>query len=172
MQLFLKTSPAQEPVTVEEVRIHLRLSREEDDDFLRSLIGAARCYVECTTGRALIKQKWGMHIKPPYPKVSPLVKCGGENLEVELPYPPLLEVESVKIDGKDLSFKVEGNKVIPVPFSRNKEISISYWAGYGETSSSLPPDLKHAVLIATRFFYDHQTPHLPTLRPYKVLHLI
>ncbi len=172
MQLFIKTSPVQEPLTLEEVKVYLRLSADQEEDYLRSLIASARAYVENATGRALLKQKWLMQIKPPYPCHSPLIKGSGKNLEIELPYSPLLEVESVKSNGKEVYFTVEENKALLPSSLWNKEISVTYWAGYGETSASLPPDLKMAVLMATRFFYDHQIVDLPLLEPFKVLRVV
>ncbi|MBA3814630.1 MAG: phage head-tail connector protein [Alphaproteobacteria bacterium] len=80
MELFLKTPSVQEPVTIDEVRSYLRLSSEQEDDTLPTLISAARAHVESITGRALLKQEWQVNLKPPYPHFSPLVrmmkKCG------------------------------------------------------------------------------------------------
>ena len=172
MQLFLKTPPFQEPLRLEEVKAYLRLSFDQEEDFLRTLIAAARAYVEGITGRSLLKQAWELQIRPPYPPSSPLVKCVEKSIEIELPHPPLLEVEAVKLGKKDIPFGIEENKVILSSSFWNKEIFITYWAGYGETAASLPPDLKMAVLMATRFFYDNQEANLPMLRPYKVHRLI
>ena len=172
MQLFLKIPPAQEPVTLEEIKTYLKLSSEQEDDYIRSLIASARAYVEGVTNRALLKQKWLMRMKPPYPRSSPLITYKTENLEIDLPHPPLLEVESVKVREENVPFHVEENKILLSPSLWNKEIVITYWAGYGETQASLPPDLKMAVLMATRFFYDNQKVDLPILNPFKVFHVI
>ncbi|OJW50567.1 MAG: hypothetical protein BGO67_05695 [Alphaproteobacteria bacterium 41-28] len=171
MQLFLKTPPIQEPLTLEEVKTYLRVSSDQEEEYLSSLITSARAYVENVTGRALLKQQWLMQIKPPYPRASPLIKCERENLEIDLPYPPLLEVESVKTGMQEIPFMIEENKALLPSSFWNKEITMTYWAGYGQTPDSLPPDLKLAVLMATRFFYDHQKVDLPLLRPFKVFRI-
>ncbi len=171
MQLFLKTPPDQEPLTLEEIKAYLKLSSEQENDYIPILIASARAYVESVTNRALLKQKWLMLIKPPYPRSSPLIKCEMENLEIDLPRPPLLEVESVKMGKESVPFHVEENKVLLPSSLWNKEIAVTYWAGYGETQASLPPDLKMAVLMATRFFYDHQKVDLPILKSFKVFHV-
>ncbi len=77
----------------------------------------------------------------------------------------------VKESAKTIAYEVEENRVLLSSLFWDKEISIIYWAGYGETAASLPPDLKMAVLMATRFFYDNQKVDLPLLGPYKVFHL-
>jgi hypothetical protein len=171
MQLFLKTPPIQEILTLEEVKTYLRISSDQEDDFLKIIMRAARAHVESLTGRALLKQQWVLGIKPPYPEGSPLVKREGKRLEISLPWPPLLEVEEVKMDGKTIAHEVEENRVLLSSLFWDKEISIIYWAGYGETADVLPPDLKMAVLMATRFFYDNQKGDLPILGPYRVFHL-
>jgi hypothetical protein len=171
MQLFLKTSAVQEPLTLEEVKTYLRISSNQEDDFLKMIMRAARAHVESLTGRALLKQQWVLGIKPPYPECSPLVKREGRRLEIELPQPPLLEMEEVKMDGKTIPYEIEENRVLLSSLFWDKEISISYWAGYGEAADTLPPDLKMAALMATRFMYDNQKVDLPLLQPYRVLRL-
>jgi len=173
MQLTLKTPPTEEPVSVEEVKSYLKLPYENNDEaYLRQLISTARIYVEKATGRALLKQKWGLSIKPPFPTTSPLVKREEERLKIILPYPPLIEVESVKSKDTDIYFKIEENKILLHSFLWNKEISISYWAGYGSTDATLPADLKMAVLITARCLYDYQHPDVPLLNPFKVYRVL
>ena len=67
---ILKTS-SQEPVTLEEVKAYLRISSEQEDGLLKTLISSARSYVEGATGRALLKQGWVLHLTPPYPPFPP-----------------------------------------------------------------------------------------------------
>ncbi len=172
MQLFLKVPPAEEPLSLTEVKTYLRITSDLEDSYIRDLIASARAYVEGVTGRALLKQKWLMHLKPPYPRASPLVKWAGKDLEIVIPHPPLLEVESAMIDEKEFPYKVRENKIFLSASFMEKDISITYWAGYGPTQDSLPPDLKMAVLMATRAFYDHHTMDLALLHPYKVHRLI
>lgn len=172
MKLFLKVPPSQEPLTREEVRVYLRLSENQEEDFLNFLISSSRTYVERLTGRSLLKQKWVLEISPPYPPSSPLVKVEEKSIEIHLPHPPLLDVEAVKMKGQDIPFIVKESKVLLSSSFWNKEISIAFWAGYGETAASLPSDLKMAVLMATRCFYDQQKGDFSLLTPYKVHHLI
>lgn len=52
------TPPNQEPVTVSEIKTHLRLSGDEEDLYLQSLIMEARQEIEDLTGLAFITQEW------------------------------------------------------------------------------------------------------------------
>lgn len=168
MQLFLKTPPIQEPLSLEEVKAYLHVSSDQEDDTMRLLIASARAHVESVTGRSLLKQKWMMQLTPPYPRTSPLVKWAGKELEILLPRPPLLEIESVMIEGEEIPFKMKESKISFSSAVMERDLSVTYWAGYGEIPSALPPDLRMATLMATRFLYDQHKVELPLLHPYKV----
>ena len=58
MTLLRTGEPAAEPVTVAEVKSHLRLQHASEDDLIAGLIRAAREEVERATGMALIDQTW------------------------------------------------------------------------------------------------------------------
>ena len=172
MHLFLKIPPTEEPLTLQEVEDYLKLPSNQDEAFVKTLIAAARSYIENVTGRALLKQKWELHITPPYPPSSPLVKRRGKELEIELPRPPLLHVEAVKAAQKEVSFTIKDGKVCLPSSFWDQELVLTYWAGYGDTALSLPPALKMASLMAARFIYDNQTGELALLAPFKVHRLI
>ncbi len=52
----LITAPSTEPVTVAEIKAHLRVTNSADDTYLGTLLAAAREYAEQQTGRALADQ--------------------------------------------------------------------------------------------------------------------
>lgn len=54
----LTTAPATEPVTIAELKTHLRISGSSEDEYLSTLISEARQEIEDATGLALIKQVW------------------------------------------------------------------------------------------------------------------
>jgi hypothetical protein len=172
MQLNLQIPPQEEPLTYDEVTTYLKLPENRDRQAIHLLISSARDYVEQLTGRVLIKQKWQLQLKPLFPPTSPLIQCGWHRLEIRLPRPPLIEVESVKWKGKEIPFLVERDKVCLPPLYWDQDISITFWAGYGEKPESLPPSLKMGVLMATQLFYDHQDIDLSILNPFKVHRLI
>lgn len=170
MHLFLKIPPVEEPLHIQEVEDYLKIPSNQDEAFVKAIIATARAYVENVTGRALLKQQWELRITPPYPPSSPLVKRRGKELEIKLPRPPLINVETVEAANKKAPFTLKDGKVrLPSSFW-DQELVLIYWAGYGNTA--LPPDLKMAVLMATRLIYDNHTGELPLLTPFKVHRLI
>ncbi len=78
----------------------------------------------------------------------------------------------MKSQGAALPFTIEENKVILPPTYWDKNISLLYWAGYGEECAALPPTLRHAILMVLRAFYDHQQVDLSLLSPFKVHHFL
>lgn len=172
MNINLKAPPKHEPVSVEETKAYLRLSSEAEEGMIKSLISASRAYVENTTGRALLKQGWLLQLTPPYPHSFPLVATSRGELTLTLPFPPLLEVVSFRSRGKGVPYILETDFLkLPSTFY-GEPLSISFWAGYGGTPECLPPDLKLAVLMGTRFLYEGETIKLPMLTPYKVLRIV
>lgn len=67
--MLITVTPATvEPVTLEEVKEHLRLDHDEDDGLIGTLITGARQYVELYTGRALAAAtyRWAAESGSPY----------------------------------------------------------------------------------------------------------
>ena len=58
----LLQAPAVEPVSLVEMKAHLRVEVVEDDDLIGALSAAAREHVEELTGRRLITQKWRLYL--------------------------------------------------------------------------------------------------------------
>ena len=58
MPLQLVTRPAEEPVSLQEAKLHLRVDFDEDDALILALISAARQAAETITGRQLITARW------------------------------------------------------------------------------------------------------------------
>lgn len=52
----LTTPPAEEPITISELKAHLRITSDEEDTELAGYIASAREYYEGQTGRALVTQ--------------------------------------------------------------------------------------------------------------------
>ena len=79
------TPVATEPITLAEVRQHLRLPEDEaEDGLLMSLITTARAYCENYTRRALAEQTLEIYLDK-FPGIDPIV----------LPCPPLQSVTEI-----------------------------------------------------------------------------
>lgn len=161
--LTLVTAPATEPLTVAQVADHLRLDQGNEDDYLESLISAARELVESETNRALITQTWEISWNswPRFP--------------IELPKSPLVSVTSVKYlddTGTETTWSASNYRVkafagprplpgrvslaygitLPTNQSVSDSIVIRYVAGYG-AATSVPKAIKQAILLVIGEMY-------------------
>ena len=62
MTVSLIAPPVLEPVSLDEVKAHLRLTGSDDDDYLAAMIAAARIHVESATRRLLIEAGYDYHM--------------------------------------------------------------------------------------------------------------
>ncbi len=166
----LKTAPASEPLSLEEAKLHLRLSTDAtaEDDLVASLIVAAREHVETYTNRALITQTW-------YWK-SHGFPCG----DIIIPRPPLVSITSISyVDSNGASqtwaagstgyqlikpagpkaqyARVQPSYLIPYPQARSQPeaVTIEYVCGYGD-ATAVPDSIKSAMRLLIGHWYENR----------------
>ena len=148
---YIATSPETEPLTLDDVKMHLRTlpgNDAEDTSIIMPLITAAREYCENITGRALATQ-----IIKAYPdEFKPVIR---------LPHPPIISVESVKYTDENGTKTMDTNEYvvddeniafinIPTYKSRSLDpIEITYTAGY----EVLPSSVRQAMLLLIGHWY-------------------
>jgi len=86
MSLLVVTQPIAEPVTVEEVKLRLRLSTTDDDALIASHITTAREFAESVTGWSLAAKDYA-DVRDGFPYQSE---------HIWLPRPPLVSVTAIK----------------------------------------------------------------------------
>ena len=164
MQLKTITAVSTEPVTLSEVKAHLRVDSILDDTLITSLITVAREYIENFTKRALATQ------------TLELILDSFPNAEyIDLPLSPLQSVTSVKYkdsSGNETTLGSSGyivntdflpGKIIlaygcswptftPYPTGA---IRIKYVAGH-ETNNPVPISIKQAMLLLIGHLYENR----------------
>lgn len=119
MALNLVKGPVDEPVSVAEAKLHLRIEQDahEEDDLILALIRAAREYAETFTHRVFLKQQWQLTMDY-FPSGNPFSTIDSRPIDgnyellyrsrivdskdlepkdfIRLPRPNLISVESVK----------------------------------------------------------------------------
>lgn len=166
--LHLITPATDDVVSLELAKKHLRITTNDKDDLVRALIDSAVAQIEGWLGLALRPQTWELRTDYfPY--------WGEEgHYGLELPYPPLISVDSVVYDdedGEEVAL-VEGtgyrvfnlgyrskSYIAPVynsswPSALRGDINsvrVRFTAGFRLTApDSLPAPIKQAVLLAVR----------------------
>ena len=169
MNLVLKTPPAVEPISLVELKKHLRLDIEdtnEDIDLTAYLI-AAREYCEDYQNRAYITQTWERSFDY-WPRSV-----------IELPKGSLQKVDLVSykdsngtivelIEMVDYVFSARGilGRITPAygktwpsftPFPLDA-IVIEFTCGYGDSATNIPAKTIQAMKMLTSHWYEHRTP--------------
>ncbi len=159
MTLFRTVEPAAEPVTLAEVKAHLRLSHASEDTLLAGLIRAAREDVERTTGLALIEQSWRLVLdrwprdgtvalmRHPVREILSVTAYGSEG-EGALVNPATYQADTLSRPAR-LHF-VER----PEPLRTLNGIEIDFTAGFGEAGTDVPDLLKRAILLLVAHWYE------------------
>lgn len=190
--LTRQTAPAVEPVTLSEAKAHLRVDTSDDDTYIGTLITSAREWVEQYLDRSLVNTQWIMRFdRFPDSGIEP----------VELPRPPM--VTSGTATAVTVTFTQEAGPtstystaeyrvdrlatpgtILPIYGSTwtphrqdDNAISVTWWAGYGATGSSVPAAIRHAMLMLIGHWYENRqaavsTGAVPQDVPYGVASLL
>jgi uncharacterized phiE125 gp8 family phage protein len=154
--------PAVEPVSVPEMRAHLRLDDVCEDELIAALVTAARLLVEASSRRILVEQRWRMRLDR-----WPVRRL------VMLPLSPLIAVERIRVwDGTGVAAdlaadlyeadaagdppRVQVSALAPEPGRASGGIEIELRAGYGGTAQDVPPPLRLAIRMLVARWFEHR----------------
>lgn len=184
MSWSVTTPPSEEPVTLIEAKLHLRVDVTDDDALITSLIQAAREYVEAACQRALMPQTWTERLTafpgtPAYPNIpgTPYGYLRVPSLAQQtilLSGGKVRAVDSVKyVDDTgtlqtldpaayDADLTSEPAQVAPAygtswPATREQPgaVQVQYQVGYAD-ANSIPAALKAAVLLVLADLYANR----------------
>ena len=172
MRITTTTAPTVEPVTLTEVKKHLRLATTDaeaaayttEDDLLDRLITTARIMTEQQTGRKLITQTLEYYLDE-WP----------DGDEIVLPYPPLQSATVTyrleddddydnTLSTIDVDIVSQPGRVILQPGESwpsgalypDKPIKIEFVCGYGDEAADVPENLKSAMLLKISDLYENR----------------
>jgi uncharacterized phiE125 gp8 family phage protein len=163
MNLLVYTAPATEPVTVAELKTHLRLDHAADDTWLGVAIQAAREAIEARCRRALVSRTYDGFIDA-FPGAD----------WIEIPMPPVASITSVKyydeggtqqtlastvylLDQTSLPARLylAPDQQWPSLQDRRNAIAVRFVAGYG-AAAAVPAALRLACLMLAADLYEHR----------------
>jgi uncharacterized phiE125 gp8 family phage protein len=171
----LVTPPVEEPLTVDEVKLHLRIEEdvEDEDGLVDALIKAARVHVENETGRALLTQTWRYTLDDRFPYQRGYY--GFRDAPFVLIPSPVQSVSYVKyyntggilttLPTSDYYVDIAsdpGRIVVPYGltwpgtlYPRPAAVEVEYIAGYANPSL-IPPTLKAAMKLIIGHLYENR----------------
>lgn len=160
MALIESTAPSIEPLTVAELKAHLRLTFSDDDAYLAMIIKVARRSIEQQTNRAFINRSFVLYLN----------EWRGRNLI--LPIAPVQSVTHVKYYDADATlqtlstdvYEVDAlstpsrvvlayNQSWPTLDTRINAIQVTFIAGYGTTAATVPEELRQAIMLLASHYY-------------------
>lgn len=169
MGLTLINAPAAEPLTLQQVKAHLRVEHADDDSVIEPLIAAARQHVDGRAGilgRALLTQQWDWTLDR-----FPLSR----DMALLLPLPPLQSVDQVSyIDTAGVlqvwdpaEYRVDtahqSGRLAPAfgfdwPQTQGvlAAVTIRFTAGYGANPDDVPEPIRWALLLMIGHWYTRR----------------
>jgi len=163
MGLTLVTDITSDPVSLDEVKDHLRLDIDEDDAYVSGCISAARQWVEGQTKRSLMPATYDYKIDYGWPWAR-------GDYRIELPLSPVTAVSSVKyIDDQGAEQTLASSQytavlrkyhsfIVPaynvaLPVIRNVPEAITVRFTVGD-ADEIPQPLHRAVMVLAGAFYE------------------
>jgi uncharacterized phiE125 gp8 family phage protein len=114
---YVSTLPYAEPVSLDEMKLHLRVDGTDEDALIRGLIQAAREYCENFQNRAYVTQTITLKLDC-FPSTTS---------SIQLPRPPLCKVDSVTyIDLNGVTQTFDSSKYVVNDISEPGEIYLGY----------------------------------------------
>jgi uncharacterized phiE125 gp8 family phage protein len=170
MALTRVIAPTDEPLTLDEVREHLRIVGTDQDNYLARLIAAARSRAERITKRALITQTWRVTLdefpewfdipKAPLQSVLTINYLDGDGATVALydSSSPQVGIADFVIDTQSDPARVLLAYGItwPAPVVQANAVSLTFEAGYGDHAEDVPEDLRLAMLLMIGHWFEHR----------------
>jgi uncharacterized phiE125 gp8 family phage protein len=147
-----------EPISVAELKIHLRLDHTDEDSALASLITTARQQIETALGIALINQNWTWtfdhwpgraSIELPISPVQSIVDFVVAQQDGPLVVPPSAYI----LDGQTIAARLITKTGWPRPAIPAQGIEIKFVAGFGPAATDIPATIRHAVLLLAASWY-------------------
>lgn len=160
--LSLYTAPAAEPVTLEEVRIYLRIDSTEEEALLAALIVAARNAAETITRRALITQTWDYCLDAfpiwtlaipmaPLQSITSIKYVDDSGVEQTLA-PADYRVDSVSAPAR---IQPAYGKEWPTPREVSNAVTVRFVAGHG-TAAQVPECIKTWIKMRVASLYEQR----------------
>lgn len=187
MPLELITPPAVEPVSLDEVKAHLKVDGTDDDALIGALITAARAQAEWHTHRAFVTQDW-IYWRDELPDhgvvkipLAPLQSLSSITLYPRDGTTQVLDAASYQVDavGAPPRIALAPSLIAATDLRIVNGFAAAFTAGYGDTADDVPEAMRRALLQMVGHLYEHRgddsepAPQsaLALLAPYRMLNL-
>ena len=162
MYLERITAPAIEPVSMQEMKQHLRLDFDEEDSLLAGMILAARRHLEKQLSLGFISARWRYRAEN-----TPQYRAA-----LNVPLFPLASVQQVRFyleDGTTALADLANMQIrsalrpatitdiaLPLSLQPSYGVEIEFTAGYGDLAEDVPEQMRLAIKLLTAHFYENR----------------
>lgn len=162
----LVAGPAADPVTLAELKQHVRVDHDDDDAHLRICLAAAVARVDGWSGilrRGLVTQTWSESFRYFYGRRIWLRLAPVQSIASVI-YFDLDGVERT-VDAADYRLQVRNGEGYleldddaswPSVDARDDAVTITYVVGYGDAASDVPAPIRSAILITAADLYEQR----------------
>ena len=178
MPIQLVTPPTEEPVSLLEAKLHLRVDFDEDDMLIASLITAARQAAETLTGRQFTTARW-KQVLDCFPGPSLMGVPAGQTftlpghaiLLAKAPVQSVVSIDYLDMGSVNqimpaLTYTVDAaceparitpvfGQIWPICLPQIGAVSVTFDAGYG-TASQVPEGIKSWIKLRVGSLYAHR----------------
>lgn len=162
MNPVILAGPAVEPVSLADMKAHLRLETDDENALVADLTASARVLVERRTRLLLISQSWRLTLDR-----------WGETRRVPLPFGPVLAVTAVRVrpasgppaaldpalyrlDGSRDPTRLVVDATAPEPGVAAAGLEIDATCGFGTDPASVPAPLRLAIRRLAAFWFERR----------------
>ena len=167
--LQLVTGPTQEPLTLEQAKLHARIDTDDDDKLIMPIITAARQWIEGQTRRALVTQTWDYEIDYGWPytqsgiptivipknPVQSITSITYQDNAGTSPQPTLASSQYTVVNRKHRTYIVPAYDVT-WPDIRCVPACVTIRFVAGEAIGSVPEQLIEAMKLLVTHFYERR----------------
>lgn len=164
MSMVRTTAPSVDPVTLSEVKAHLRVDGSDEDALIGMITKAAVEHFDGLgiLGRAMITQTWAQSFQYTQKwerlKMTPfqsLVSVEYYDAGNQLQTANLADFET-RLDGDHVIIGPKVNAAWPSIYSRPDAVKVTYVAGYGDAASDVPNSVRQAILLTVGHWFKNR----------------
>ncbi len=159
----LVTAATEDPVSLSDIKLHCRITHNDEDELLLQLVGAATRHVESHLNQQLVTATWRLTL------------LGFPHCEIIVPRPPLIAVSSItyvdtagttttlSASNYQVDASAKPGRIMPAyslfwPDTRYETyiaVTINYTAGYG-AAEDVPLPIRQAIKLLAAHWYQNR----------------
>lgn len=155
-------APLIDPVTLSEVKAHLNINHDADNELLSNLIKVAVESCQNLTNLSFISQTWTGYNKY-LTTILEIPRAPTISISTVKYYDSDNELQTISSDNYFLSFDGAFSNIVfvtdytlPTLYNRPDAVQIEFVAGFGVAADDVPMPIKQAILLTIGHFYAHR----------------